>query len=304
MPMILKVLRYGCLISLSLGAIACGGQLQFNRGADTSPSPTVTAQVDPILPRLLGEWRVEGQPSEGGQQPSIFFSQQGKGYFINELEGKKQAIAFEYRLQSNQKPMQINLLLPGEAQPIETIFELGNDGSLRLETQTQPGAPRPTNFSTQVVKLKRVYTQPTLPKDVIIIDTSQISSGSNLAQESEGRTHVSAISRAQQAHYLEQAKFAANLADLKLGIPAETASYRYQIIARKHQQVIVTAQAKSDKLKSFTGVVLAEKTENAPAESTFAFICETEAPSQTPPPIGEIVRVVEFQCPAGSRRVR
>ncbi len=303
MQMTFKVLRYGCLIGLSLGAIACG-QIRFNRETGSSPSPTVTTPIDPIEPRLLGEWQAEGQPKEGGQLPSIFFSQNGKGYFINELEGKKQAIAFEYRLQSNQKPMQLNLLLPGEAKAIETIFELGNDGSLRLETQTQPGAPRPTDFSVQAVKLKRVYTQATLPKDVIIIDTSQVPSGSNLAQEAEGRTHVRAIGRAQQAHYLEQTKFAANLADLKLGIPSETASYRYQITPLKPHQVVATAQAKSGDLKSFTVVVLAEKAENAPAERTFAFICETAAPSQTPPPVGEIARMVEFQCPDGSRQVR
>lgn len=287
---------------LSLGAIACNPATVNQTG--TTPTETAKPKEDPVVKQLLGEWEAESQPSDGGKIPTIFFGNDGKGYFINPIKGKKQAIEFKYTLKSDLKPMQIDLLLPTSPNPVETIFEITSAGKLRLETQSQPGNPRPTSFSQQTIQLKKIYDQATLPADVSVIDSSQIAASAGKAEESEGKTYVGSMSRAQQAHYLEKSQFASKLDDLGLGIKSETDNYSYKIDLKTDTQVVVTAQAKKSELKSFTGVVIAEKPANESTSTTKSFICETEQASTTPPTVGSMPRSAEFQCPVGSRQVK
>jgi len=297
-----KLCVYLCLSGLlSVGAAACRTPSMTQTA---SPSPSVSAQPkeDPTAKALLGEWHVSPQKLQESVIPSIFFSSNGKGYFVNRLDGKKQATEFQYTLKSDAKPMQLDILLPGEAQPIQTIFALSGD-TLRLETQTQPGVARPSNFSSQTLQLKRISTLTELPADVFLIDASQVPNRAVLAKESEGKANIGMLNRAQQAYFLENTKFAENLEVLGVAIAPETESYRYQIAQATDQQVVVKAQAKKSELKSFTGVVIAEKTPTA-AASTTQFICETEQAAQTPPTVGTVYRAAEFQCPQGSRKVK
>jgi prepilin-type N-terminal cleavage/methylation domain-containing protein len=51
----------------------------------------------------------------------------------------------------------------------------------------------------------------------------------NKARQSEARTYVGSINRAQQAYYLEKQQFAPNLANAAVGIPGSTENYAYAI---------------------------------------------------------------------------
>jgi len=51
----------------------------------------------------------------------------------------------------------------------------------------------------------------------------------NKARQSEARTYVGSINRAQQAYFLEKQQYAPNLINAAVGIPAETPNYGYGI---------------------------------------------------------------------------
>jgi len=298
-----KLCVYLCLSGLlSVGAVACRTP-SMNQTASPAPSVSAEPKKDPTAKALLGEWHVSPKKQRESVIPSIFFSSNGKGYFVNQLDGKKQATEFQYTLKSDAKPMQLDILLPGEAQPIQTIFALSGD-TLRLETQTQPGVPRPTNFSSQTLQLKRVSNLTELPADVFLIDASQVPNRAVLAKESEVKANIGTLNRAQQTYFLENTKFAENLELLGVAIAPESESYRYQIAQATDKQVVVNAQAKNPELKSFVGVVIAEKTPTVTGSTTLTFICETEQATQTPPAIGTVYQASEFQCPQGSRKVK
>lgn len=119
------------------------------------------------------------------------------------------------------------------------------------------------------------------------------------AQESEGKSFVGATNRAQQAYRLENDRFAATMEELQIGLPSETENYRMEIVPQPDptRSVMATATAKGEDIRSYTGAVFVlEK------GVTFAILCETNEPSQTPPkmpapPASENDRP---QCPAGS----
>jgi type IV pilus assembly protein PilA len=53
----------------------------------------------------------------------------------------------------------------------------------------------------------------------------------NKARESEAKTYVGSINRAQQARYHEELSFATNLESLNIGIRPQTANYQYEVTA-------------------------------------------------------------------------
>ena len=112
------------------------------------------------------------------------------------------------------------------------------------------------------------------------------------------------MNRAQQAFYLENEKFGTTIEELGIGIEPEDENYRYQVVPQgdQAQSVMMTAQAKRPELRSYTGAVFVLK--GGDEGVTFAWICETDAPSATPPampgaPSNTQDRLM-IQCPPGS----
>ncbi|BAZ32894.1 serine/threonine protein kinase [Cylindrospermum sp. NIES-4074] len=120
----------------------------------------------------------------------------------------------------------------------------------------------------------------------------------NKAKQSEAKTYIGSMNRAQQAYFLENNKFSSTIAELQLGIKSETQNYSYSVnVINPKQSVRLTAKAKVSGLKSYTGAVFVQ---NAKEFLTIAGTCETTAPSQTPPNMPELVKGA-IQCPAGSQ---
>ncbi|MEA5605157.1 type IV pilin-like G/H family protein [Nostoc sp. UHCC 0252] len=102
----------------------------------------------------------------------------------------------------------------------------------------------------------------------------------NKAKQSEAKTYVGSMNRAQQAYYLEQNTFATNAASfgsLGLGIATQTTNYKYDITGNASQ---VTNQAETvlatAPLKNYIGGV-GVATQAATSEATtIAVLCENE----------------------------
>ena len=73
------------------------------------------------------------------------------------------------------------------------------------------------------------------------------------ARQSEGQTYTSTMNRTQQAYYVENAGFAADLATLKAGVPDETDSYTYA--TGGNDTAVSTATSKAAELKGFEGTI-------------------------------------------------
>ncbi|MGB3236901.1 MAG: type IV pilin-like G/H family protein [Geitlerinemataceae cyanobacterium] len=118
------------------------------------------------------------------------------------------------------------------------------------------------------------------------------------ARESEGKSFVGAINRAQQAYKLENEKFATTIEETGVGLPPETENYRMEIVPQPDptRSVMVTATAKQEGISSYMGAVFIVN------DSTFSIICETNEPSQTPPemPAPPTSANDRPQCLAGS----
>lgn len=121
------------------------------------------------------------------------------------------------------------------------------------------------------------------------------------AKQSEAKQYVGATNRAQQFFHLDYDKFATNLKDLGVRIRPETENYKYEIVTADNQQTQITAAAKTPELKSYRGAVFTVKSQDNLLE-TLAVVCETDAPSPTPPALvrAPATSNEEIQCPAGS----
>jgi type IV pilus assembly protein PilA len=76
------------------------------------------------------------------------------------------------------------------------------------------------------------------------------------AKQSEAKSYVGSVNRAQQAYRIENNAFAKDFKTLEVGLPEETASYTYAMGANDSDKGIVTAQSKDVKaLRSYSGGV-------------------------------------------------
>jgi len=99
------------------------------------------------------------------------------------------------------------------------------------------------------------------------------------AKQSEAKTYVGSVNRAQQSYRIENPSFAGSVADLQIGIPTTTTNYDYALTAANQTSTSITAIAKDPKsLKSFAGgVVILD------SGQTSAAACQTTGVSATPP---------------------
>lgn len=124
------------------------------------------------------------------------------------------------------------------------------------------------------------------------------------AREVEAKIIISAIHMLQQPFLIENQRFASNLEELALGIPAATENYEYKVFALNETQAQVTARAKQRGARSYTGTVFLVR-DNSFRSSITAAVCETEQPSQTLPSMPQVLQSSghEIKCPSGSKQL-
>ena len=104
----------------------------------------------------------------------------------------------------------------------------------------------------------------------------------NKAKQSEAKTYVGSMNRAQQAYYMEKSNTFApqlNFGDLGLGIATQTANYKYVIAGGGPGAAVVTNQAQqrvplNSPLKAYVGAVSIATIAGTGEASTLAVLCE------------------------------
>ncbi|NMG20753.1 type IV pilin-like G/H family protein [Brasilonema bromeliae] len=96
-------------------------------------------------------------------------------------------------------------------------------------------------------------------------------SQANKAKQSEAKTYVGSMNRAQQAYYLENGQFVIDTSKLGIGIKPETENYKYEIKVNTNQ-VANNGISRKNGLKSYAGVVILSEQEGA----TLAILCESD----------------------------
>lgn len=102
----------------------------------------------------------------------------------------------------------------------------------------------------------------------------------NKAKQTEAKTYVGSMNRAQQTYFLEQGEFAGSddFGALGLGIPKDTANYLYDIEAQAANPPAATNKAapQNNGIKAYIGgVQLGVDTDTSEA-TTLAILCEAE----------------------------
>jgi len=245
-----------------------------------APSSNFNDAVASVNQQLWGTWEVK---NEAGESILFIFTPQGQ-LFILEQQSSQSYIAapFRYEVNSSYQPMHMDLIDSGGDRG-RTIFEFIADGQLRLELANSNPDNRPSNFTLGGVVFTKISNIANLPPNTEVVDLSE---RANRARQVEARNNLGAMNRAQQAYYLEYAKFATNIQDLNIGIPAETENYRYRITTpggASRLIAIITASAKRSGLKSYTGVVWVSQRNGE--NITLARLCETNEPSISAPGI-------------------
>lgn len=122
------------------------------------------------------------------------------------------------------------------------------------------------------------------------------------ARESEAKTYVGSMNRAQQAFYLENNSFSDEMESLGLGIATETEYYKYDISLSEDDVTIMTATALDKNLSSFTGAVFVIPNDDGYA-STEAIMCQSEKASKQAPATPTVSASGDLSCALGSSKL-
>ncbi|HEY9633489.1 MAG TPA: type IV pilin-like G/H family protein [Coleofasciculaceae cyanobacterium] len=270
--------------------------LTVTQAQDTSKKNTVAEQ-------LLGRWQAKDPTTD--EIFTFIFAPEGNLFMVLPApDGSSIALKVAYEINPTAKPMQLDIKLSPEQKAL-TIFELTADGQLRLELEgLTPSVTRPTEFRPNATLFKRTSELTTVPENIKVIEFQAFNGANQKAPkpENEAKNYMYALTKVQQAHYLEQGKFATQIEQVSIGLKTETESYRYQFLPQGDEthSVMITAIAKTPQLPSYTGAVFATKVNGK--TTTAAQICETEKPSMSPPAMPVAPNdSLKIQCPVGSR---
>ena len=119
------------------------------------------------------------------------------------------------------------------------------------------------------------------------------------ARQTEAKSYLGAMVRAQQAHILEHDSFTQSPSELGISLPPSSPNYRYQILEQGNpkQNVFITAQAIKPNLRSYTAAVFLTK-----KDTTITEICESLSPQPIPPKLPTLSKDKKaVECAAGSQ---
>jgi len=123
--------------------------------------------------------------------------------------------------------------------------------------------------------------------------------------EYEGIDRLIVLSQAQVAYYKKATppRFANDLSELEPKRTVSSPNYLYRVDSVGIGYVILSAQAQSPMLSSYTGVVFGQDLGRDRLSANYR-VCGTTQPSTTPPMMQGAMDPDNFQCPSGSTLVR
>ena len=266
--------------------------------AIAAENPPVSAETKQLIDRLTGQWQLVSSINTPDTLTLIFiFTADGKLYLVNTNE--KSAFLLEYQVNTTNGQTYLDILQDSFAS--RTIVDFSQKGQLILQQLVIPAAFQYYSpitggfFLPNALFLNRISNDTSLPKDIKIMP---LQSGAIPSRQSEARTYVGSMNRAQQAFFLEKNYFAGNLAVLAIGISPETENYKYQVMVLDSTKAVQNiAIAKDDGLKSYTGLVYLVKTADPSESYPTALICESVKPTRQSP--AKFILKPEPECPSG-----
>jgi hypothetical protein len=168
----------------SLLLALCSATLIFpNFASPSSAQPTVkpTAQPTPtqesnqtqqIQQKLLGQW--EYKDVRQNIALTFVFAPNDKLFILSQPDGKnqRQAVEIRYAVNSIPQPIHLDVYLPNQNQPVQTIFEFTADSKMRMQLEgTDPGKPRPSKFSNSGSIFEKISDSTELPSGTILLDS-------------------------------------------------------------------------------------------------------------------------------------
>jgi uncharacterized protein YjbI with pentapeptide repeats len=124
--------------------------------------------------------------------------------------------------------------------------------------------------------------------------------------EKQAQTNIGALTRGQQAYYLETTKFAKTLKEIGLPVQADGKYYRYTIVAGKPEntKVMVIANPKQHNLATLIGFVYVSVVKATQEASTAAIVCTSIKPSQPVPDFPKFDPEAKLTCPTGYQEAK
>ncbi len=264
--------------------------------AIAAENPPVSAETKQLIDRLTGQWQI-ASPFNTNDIFTFIFSADGKLYIV--IPSQKTAYALEYQVNTADGQTYLDVLQGGFAS--RTTVGFSQKGQLILQQLVIPAAFQSSGnllggfLLTNALFLNRISNDTNLPKDV---EVTTPQSGAIPARQSEAKTYIGSMNRAQQAFFLEKNYFAGNLAVLAIGIPSETENYKYQVMVLDSTKAVQNiAIAKGEELKSYTGLVYLAKMPDSQEPYTLTLICESLKPTPQMPP--KFIIQPEPECPSG-----
>ncbi|MEH2392647.1 MAG: type IV pilin-like G/H family protein [Nostoc sp.] len=103
----------------------------------------------------------------------------------------------------------------------------------------------------------------------------------NKAKQSEAKTYVGSMNRAQQAYYLENSAFTTAIGSLGLGIQTQTVNYQYTVAYTAGESVATnraSVNVSTAPLKSYVGGLEVTNLGASSEATTIAVLCESTNP--------------------------
>ena len=288
----------GASSTLVLALAGCGlynllnpktSSISTSTSTSTSTSVATATPDNSVAKKLIGQW--QGQLS--GQSVTLIFTQEGK-LFI--LDTPTSATETEYQINVNPQQKDLDILVEGQI-IMRIIFYFMADGRLRLEVVNFRES-RPTSFSSYATIFQKISEQTTLSANLQAAKKG-VKNGQNKAIHSEAKQYVSAMNKAQQAFYAENATFSPSIEKLGIGIKSETENYSYSIVLSNDKRFVQSiGLAKRDGLKNYTGIVYLTKNSDGEYTSTQSRLCESNQPSKELPGKPTATNFPDIQCPS------
>lgn len=237
--------------------------------------------------KLTGTWEFKNQ--DGVKNGMAIFDSQngidGNVYILsNDLPSGKTAIAGKFKVNSSTNPQQLDLIF-GDL-TTQTIYEIGNDGQLKI-ANTVPDQPRPTTLDAQPQQLKKISDSTSIASDIKILRSPDLAASSTLVHETESKSYIRAIMRSQQQIFQEKGQFSTDINLLTSGFKLNSEAYNYKIALLDTASGLLVQNSAvpiKDGLKAYTGFVYVI-TNDRNQKITKPLLCESNIPLKAIPPI-------------------
>ncbi|MGD1950507.1 MAG: type IV pilin-like G/H family protein [Leptolyngbyaceae cyanobacterium] len=238
-----------------------------------------TADGEPLTQKLLGRWEIyrPGTASPPGIAQVLIFAPNGDLFYLEQPEGA--VVRSSWSLDTSQSIIETNLGVP-------VTGKFSGPDLMEMSMEESVSADNPDDNDVPVIYMRRVSSDVSIPADRPIVEMADFFAAQvATARESEARTYVGAINRFQQATYLEQPSFEANIQAIARQVGGEggkllqSENYDYTVRLSADGNVVSTiAIPTHDGLRAFVGRVRVSAD-----GSTVATFCQSTSPTAQMP---------------------